>query len=205
MRRWRLLFIALVVIGCLTLMEISEYSTKTTTISLRIGQPFDEVVRASTYPVRGGIKAGLDNTGFGWTYVTEPATIIEFNDPQYRFVLPPTTFAAVTYLDGKVKSVSTSPMLHRESFDAATQVLDKVQKQLKVTGWSPESATGRRWFDLTPAGKQRLHARLTAPGWSDECRFSVPEKYHILLRITCSSGCSDRTQPELYLVDVGMW
>lgn len=197
--------IFLTVISALSLAAIWYTSATTnTTLSLRIGESFEEVVRDSTFPVKGGAGPGLDATGFGWTYVTEPAVTIRFNDQTHGFTLPPTTFAAVTYEDGRAVTLATSPMLKKASFETAVSILDSIQQQLQRSGWQPMSAFASEWFDLTPNGQKRLHARLQHPGWSVEHHYSVPGKYQLTLRLNCSSGCHDQSHPELYLIDIAV-
>jgi len=89
-----------------------------TMIALRIGQPFAEVVRNSSYPIMTeSIVPSDQDDGFGATYVTEPSVVLQFNDPKHGFTLPPTTFLAITYMNGVVATVATSPMLKKLPFD----------------------------------------------------------------------------------------
>jgi hypothetical protein len=174
-------------------------------LSFRIGYPFGEVVRESSYPVlrhEAGNPAGSDH-GFGWTDITEPV-ILRFNDPAHGFILPPTKFVAVTYMDGNVATVSTTPLLEKLPFDQAVAVLEDIQNQFKAGGWEPWAINDSTWFDLTPEGKKRLYARMFEPGFMQTTTLRVPNKYGMTFRFKCAEGCWTREPPYLFLIDVGV-
>ena len=182
------------------------YDPDPTLISLHIGQPFAEVVKGSTYPVRGGVEPGLDEDGFGWTDVHKPSVILRFNDPQHGFTLPPTTFLAITYIHGKVDTVATSPMLKKLPFDQTVELLARLQDRFQAGGWQIDNDTHTHWFDLSPAGRRQLHDYLRDPdsGWSEEAWLIVPQKYGITFRIKCAANCDSRCGLDRYLIDIGI-
>lgn len=174
-------------------------------LSFRIGQPFGEIVRESSYPIlkHEAGNPGQREDGFGWTDIVEPV-ILCFNDPVNGFILPPTKFAAVTYLAGNVGTVATTPMLEKLPFDKAVAVLENLQDQFKAGGWEPYAGDGSKWFDLTTEGKKRLHARLFDSGFSQEATLRVPNKYGMTFRLRCAEGCSTHEPPYLFLIDLGI-
>lgn len=175
-------------------------------LSFRVGQSFSEVVRDSSYPVlRHAGDPREREDGFGWTYVTDPV-LLRFNDGKHGFTLPPTKFAAVTYMDGNVATVATTPMLEKLPFDQAVAVLEDLQNQFKAGGWEPQPlGAGSQWFDLTPEGKKRLYQRMFEPGYSQTAELRVPKKYGMTFRLKCTDGCwPDEKPPYLFLVDVGV-
>ena len=177
-----------------------------TLLSLRVGQSFQEVVKASTYPVMQRSAIPEAETGMaGVTAVTEPAVILCFNDPQHGFILPPTKFALVGYGHNVVETLSTSPMLDKLPFDQAVAVLENLQNQFKAGGWEPWTGDGSKWFDLTPEGKKRLYRRMFEPGYSQSAELRVPKKYGMVFRLKCTDGCwPGEKPPELFLIDVGL-
>lgn len=176
-----------------------------TVISLNIGQTYQQVVGASTYPITQHSAAPTtDHDGFGVTSVSEPAVVLRFTDPHHGFTLPPTKFALISYLDNKVSTVSTSPMLKKLPFDEAVAVLEDLQNQFKRGGWSPWEANESEWFDLTPAGKKRLYERMFEAGYSQMTQLRIPGKYSMIFRLQCEEGCWTRQPPYRFLVDVGV-
>lgn len=177
-----------------------------TVLSVRVGQSFEEVVKASTYPVLQHSNQPSETASLaGDTFVTEPAVIVCFNDPQHGFALPPTKFALVGYEHNVVDTVSTSPMLDKLPFNQAVAVLENLQNQLKAGGWEPWKADGSTWFDLTRAGKKRLYQRMFEPGYSQTAELRVPKKYEMTFRLKCTDGCWPGEQPPyLFLIDVGV-
>lgn len=177
-----------------------------TLLSLRIGQSFEEVAKASTYPVmtRSAIPEA-DTDMAGSTDITEPAVILCFDDPQDGFILPPTKFAAVTYIHNVVGTVTTSPMLDKLPFDQAVAILENLQNQFKAGGWEPRPEDLSAWFDLTPAGKKQLYQRMFEPGYSQTAELRVPKKYGMTFRLKCTDGCwPDEKPPYLFLIDVSV-
>lgn len=175
-----------------------------TVLSFRIGQTFEEVAKASTYPVmeRSNIPTNA-HLQSGATWVTEPAVVLSFNDPKHGFTLPATKFAMVSYMDNKVDTIATSPMLEKLPFDQAVAVLEHLQNQFKAGGWEPWAGDGSQWFDFTPEGKKRLYARMFQ-SLAQSAELRVPNKYAMTFRLKCMDGCWDRTPPYLFLIDIGV-
>ncbi len=178
------------------------YEPAPTILSAHVGKTFEQVARDSTYPV--AVRSGGAATDMQWTDVTEPSVIIRFSDPRHGFTLPPTTFAAITYMYGKVTTISTSPMLKPLPFDEAVEVLAQLQKQFQAGGWQPWANSASRWFDLTPEGRRRLHQAMHEPGWAEGQELVVPGKYAMIFRLKCTAGCADVPGPERFLIDVGL-
>jgi hypothetical protein len=177
-----------------------------TILSFRVGQSFEEVVKASTYPVLERSNHPSETADLtGDTFVTEPAVTLCFNDPQHGFTLPPTKFAFVGYMHNVVVTAATSPMLDKLPFDQAVVILENLQNQFKAGGWEPWAVDGSKWFDLTPAGRKRLYQRMFEPGYSQSAQLQVPKKYNMIFRLKCTDGCwPGEKPPYLFLVDVGL-
>lgn len=178
-----------------------------TVLSFRVGQTFEEVVSASTYPVMKRSNLPIDDpSGSKWgaTWVTEPAVIIRFTDPKHGFTLPPTKFAALTYQHNTAAMLATSPMLDNLPFDDAVAVLENLQNQFKAGGWEPWAVDGSTWFDVTPEGKKRLYERMLEPGYTQTAILRVPKMYGMTFRLKCAEGCWTREPPYKFLIDVGV-
>jgi hypothetical protein len=177
-----------------------------TVLSFRVGQPFQEVVKNSTYPVMERSNIPSEDPmelQAGETFVTEPAVILRFDDPKHGFMLPPTKFA-LGYTHNKVDTVATTPMLDKLPFNEAVAVLEDLQNQFKAGGWEPWDGDESKWFDLTPEGKKRLYARMFVPGFMETQSLRVPNKYGMTFRLWCVEGCWTREPPYLFLIDVGV-
>jgi hypothetical protein len=178
-----------------------------TVLSFSIGQTFEEVEKRSTFPVLERSNRPADDPGgtrFGATWVTEPAVIVHFNDPKHGFTLPPTKFAALSYMHNKVDTLATSPMLEELPFEQTVVVLENLQNQFKAGGWEPYEGDDSEWFDLTPEGKRHLYARMFEPGFMQQTSLRVPKKYGMTFRLKCAAGCWTREPPYLFLIDVGL-
>jgi hypothetical protein len=178
-----------------------------TVLSFRLGQTFEQVVRDSTFPALEHSNRPADDPGgdkFGAIWVTEPAVTIRFTDPRHGFTLPPTKFAALTFSENQAVSLATSPMLDPLPFDDAVAILENLQNQFKAGGWEPWEKNDSVWFDLTPEGKQRLHARMFESGYSQEATLRIPKLYGMIFRLKCSEGCWTREPPYLFLIDIGL-
>ena len=197
---------AAAVLGIGILQHSPALSAPPTVLSFRIGQGFEEVVKASSYPVMQRSAVPEAETGMaGVTAVTEPAVILCFNDPQHGFMMPPTKFALVGYMHNVVADVSTSPMLDKLPFDQAVAILEDLQNQFKAGGWEPWAVDGSTWFDLSPEGKKRLYQRMLEPGYSQSAELRVPKKYGMVFRLKCTDGCAPGERPpSLFLIDIGL-
>jgi hypothetical protein len=177
-----------------------------TVLSFRIGQSFEDVVGASTYPVleRSNDPRESKYLQSGETFVTEPAVILHFNDPEHSFTLPATKFAVLGYMHNRLETVATSPALEKLPFDQAIVILEDLQNQFRAGGWEPWEGDGSTWFDLTPEGKNRLFVRMFEPGFLEQTTLRVPGKYAMTLRLKCTDGCRQEKQPYRFLIDVGV-
>lgn len=174
-----------------------------TLLSLRIDQPYDEVVKESSYPVSPlGDPRNQDGTGF--IYVTEPSVILRFNDPKYGFELPPTKFVAVLFIEGKVDQFQTSPMLEPLPYDEAMDLMAKLQEQFKARGWQPWPENGSKWFDFSPAGRKRLYEKFPRMMWAESATLIIPGVYGMSFRIKCVKACREPNETPLFLIDIGM-
>src|SRR5476649_241614 len=137
-----------------------------TLIVLRIGQPFAEVVRNSSYPIMTESVVPSDqDDGFGATYVTEPSVVLQFNDPKHGFTLPPTTFLAITYMNGVVATVATSPMLKKLPFDQTVELLARLQDRFSpVDGRSTTVPIGSIYPPMVEGNCTIICAIRTAAG-----------------------------------------
>jgi hypothetical protein len=182
------------------------HSPTPTVLSVRIGQPYLEVVSGSTFPVEKLSNSPIGNSlGFGVTWVTKPAVILIFNDPQHGFILPPTTFATIGYMDGIADDIATSPMLKKLPFDEAVDLLAQLQAQFQAGGWRPWPNNGSTWYDFSPAGRTLMHQHMLSAsyGWAEEQWLFIPGKYSMTFRIKCAEDC-ERMGPDRYLIDIGI-
>jgi len=138
----------------------------------------------------------------GSTWISRPAVVIVFNDPEHGFTLPPTKFAGIGYEDRRVVTITTSPMLDPLSFDEAIALLNRLQADFKKAGWQPTrtSADGPPdWFDTrSPAGIKELRV-----GGSRE--LSATKRYGMDFNFKCWEEC--RPEPSaksVYLIDVSI-
>lgn len=180
-----------------------NHAAQPTTLSLRIGQPFEEVVKNSTYPVMKKSNLPVDHDGTGAIWVTEPAVSIRFNDPEHGFTLPPTKFASLFFQSNVAQTLATTPMLDKLPFDQVVTLLENLQNQFKAAGWEPWQADGSEWFDLSPGGRKQLYEAMFDPG-SKTASLRVPKKYSMAFRLWCASGCRTREPPYLFLIDIGI-
>lgn len=175
-----------------------------TLLSLRIGQHYDEVVKGSTYPVVNGYgNPHDDESGAGWTFIDKPAVVIEFNDPQHGFLLPPTKFASVAYEREKVSSLTTSPMLEALPFEETVDMVERLQVQFRRRGWTPWQEDGSDWFDTSPAGRRRLSEQLAAD-YAVMNRLQIPGRYWMSVTIKCALHCGETQEAARFLIDIGV-
>lgn len=159
----------------------------------------------STFPVMTSSDSPIDDPhGFGATFVTKPAVIIKFTDPQYGFTLPATTFAGISYLDGKVSTIRTSPMLSKLPFNQAFAEFALLQRQFQASGWRLDDGTS--WVDLTETGRARLHEDLRRGrnGHVKVLSLVAPEKYSLYLTISCTGRCDSSIGLDRYLIDISV-
>lgn len=193
--------VALAIFGYMTWHYL--YSPTPKVISLHIGQSFHEVVNSSSFKVMDASTIPDESTdGSGATWITQPAVIVHFNDPQYEFTLPPTTFVAIDYRNYRVSTIATTPMLKKLPFDEAFVIAESLQRQFQAKGWQPENGTG--WLDF--GEKEVLHKNLRqwVTTYRNHVELVAPRKYSIIFRFYCSERCDSRIGLDRYLVDVGI-
>jgi hypothetical protein len=174
---------------------------KPTVLVVRVGMPYDEVLKRSSYPARAHGMEPSGETGFGTIDVTKPAVIVNYDDPQYGFKLPPTKFAAITFGHSVVESITTSPMLEALPFSEAVEVLYRIQEQFRSTGWSPWKSNQSVWFDFSPQGREALHAELLRFSDSEQWLRHPQRHLRMIFRIKCMDDCDDYDDAR-YLIDV---
>ena len=174
-----------------------------TILVVDMDMPYDEVVRRSTYPARAHGMPPTGETGFATIDVIEPSVILKYVDPRHGFELPPTKFAALTFGDSVVGTISTTPMLEPRRFPEAVEVLAQVQERFRAGGWVPWVGNQSEWFDLSPKGRESLHAELLRYSQSEQWVVVPKRNLRSLLRIKCVEDCDD-TDDALYLIDVGI-
>jgi hypothetical protein len=195
--------IAIVTISCATWLYFHDSAP--TIISVRIGDTFEQVTQASSFPVIASSDRPTDNQiGFGVTLVKKPAVIIRFDDSRYGFSLPPTAFAAIGYMHNKVDTIATSPMLSKLSYDQAIALVANLQSQFMTAGWQLDDGT--TWFDLTSEGREALHSslRFGNQGHRKEVSLRAPEKYSMTFLLRCVAGCDSHIGLDRYLIDIGI-
>jgi len=169
----------------------------------RIGMRYDEVVNRSTYPALAHGLSPTVQSGFGTIDVVEPAVIIEYDDPEHGFTLPPTKFAALTFGDAILETLSTSPMLEARRFPEAVEVLAQLQAVFQAGGWVPWKENGSVWFDLSPAGRQALHAELMRYSAAEQWLVIPHRHVGMIFRIKCVDDCDD-VDDARFLIDIGL-
>jgi hypothetical protein len=206
MKRKHLLWISLLGTGMLIWWCYFKLP-EPTILSLTIGQPYDEVVRNSTYPVLANNPLGNPRnyeSRTGFINVTEPSVILKFDDAKYGFDLPPTKFVAVLFMDSKVNQFQTSPMLEALPYEETVELMAKLQDRFKTLGWQPWPVNGSEWFDFSPAGRKRLYEHLPHNNWNETATLVVPGIYGMSFRIKCIKGCGEASEIPLFLIDIGM-
>jgi hypothetical protein len=179
-----------------------DHLMPTTTLSVRIGEAYDDVVKGSTFPLTEKSDPPDDKHDFGSTWISAHSVVIAFNDARHGFVLPPTKFGAVGYSDRKVSTITTSPMLEALPFDEAIVLVNRLQADFKRAGWEPVERSGERapsWFDTTSAAGL---AELRRGGARE---LVVPHKYAMYLNFKCWDNCSPAPNDKsVYLIDISM-
>jgi hypothetical protein len=208
MRRWHRSLIILMMSSITVVLWCYFRVFQPTVLAFHLGQTFEQVAANSTYPVIAHANRPADAPGdhkFGAIWVTAPAVIIRFTDPEHGFTLPATKFAALTFSENKAVTLATSPMLDPLPFDEAVTVLENLQNQFKAGGWEPWTRNDSTWFDLTPEGKKRLYERMFEPGYYMQTAvLRIPGKYGLTFRLECNEGCWTKEPPYRFLIDIGL-
>jgi len=176
-----------------------------TLLLVGLDDTFEQVKQASSFPVAASSDdPSEDELGFGATWVKEPAVIIRFNDPQFGFTLPPTTFAAIGYMHHRVDTITTSPMLKKVTFEQGMAEVARLQGIFREQGWQLENGT--TWFDLSPGCRAALHStiRLGSYGYGKWVSLRAAGKYSMIFRMRCASGCDSDIGFDRYLIDISI-
>ena len=176
---------------------------KPTVLVARLGMTYDEVARRSSYPALANAVPPTGETGFAAIYVSKPAVIIQYDDPQHGFALPPTKFAALTFGHSALETISTSPMLEARRFPETVELLAQLQERFKAGGWVPWPGNQSVWFDLSPAGRKALHAELMRYSQAEQWLFVPHRHVGMIFRIKCVDDCDDGDNAR-FLIDVGL-
>jgi hypothetical protein len=191
----------MIVLGAIAWVK-RDYLIPPTILSVRIGEPYEDVIKGSTFPVVEKSDAPDQKHNYGSTWIYERSVVIVFNDPQHGFTLPPTKFGAIGYDDWKVSTITTSPMLDALRFDDAIALLNRLQADFKKAGWEPMEPSVENtpsWFDTTsPAGLDELRHGGTRV-------LIVPRKYMMYFNFKCWDNClPEPNKRSVYLIDVGI-
>lgn len=177
---------------------------KNNAISLHIGKPYEDVLRDSTFPVKSN-TAMRQTTPLveDSTWITSPV-IVKFDDPQHGFTLPPTKFGAIGYNNGRVTTLTTSPMLEALSFDELIPLFNHLQGVLKKSGWLPRNTDRNSWLKLDSKLERGALQRLLFDQ-AETVVLLIPHKYGISLSVKCYVRCNERDpNTAKYLIDVSV-
>jgi len=188
----------------LLFIYISRPLKEIDTIAVHTGKLYEDVIRDSTFPVKS--KTLIRPTAppvEDSTWFSSPV-IVNFDDPQHGFILPPTKFGAVGYNSGKVTTITTSPMLETVTFDQLTSLLSSLQEMLKKAGWVLRDNGRNRWFSVSnDADKKALQSLLFDQ--AESMTLLIPHKYMLILIAKCYARCSERDpNTARYLIDVSV-
>ncbi|MBK3787190.1 hypothetical protein G3A43_44400 [Paraburkholderia aspalathi] len=198
---------AVVILGAVAWIKRDDLAP-TTTLSVRIGETWEDVLKGSTFPV---VKhSGAPDKGSGMTAVDAPAVVIVFSDPVNGFTLPATKFAQVTWRNRKVATITTSPMLEALPFNDAVALLNRLQADFRKAGWEPAGGSGERmssWFDTSSAAGLSELRQAGALGFGQGLtrELAVPHKYTMQFQFRCWDYCSfGPNEYTLYRIDVSI-
>jgi len=199
--RWSFLLLAVVSLGWWRAAHPTP-----TVLSLRLDQHFDEVVKKSTYPVRAkgnSLAPSEEFSGSGNIWVTKPAVILKYDDPKNGFTLPPTKFAGVAFMQYRVVTVRTSPMLETLPFHEVLHVLESVQKTFQNAGWEPWPGDNSKWYDFSPEGRKKLQADLFRYFGASTTLVVPKRNMEIRYNISCMDECEDVDRAR-FLITLGI-
>jgi len=197
---WCLLFITPVFLA----FYISHEPKAIDTIFVHVGKPYEDVILDSTFPVRSNTLIRPTTPPIEDSTWFKDPVIVSFDDPQHGFTLPPTKFGAVGYSEGKVTTITTSPMLETLTFDQLIPLLSHLQQMLKDAGWPPEDQDNYAWLKIKNEEEKNTLQNLLF----DQVvivMLRVPNKYMLALNVKCYARCDER-DPETakYLIDVSI-
>ncbi|MGB5829310.1 MAG: hypothetical protein WBH22_23070 [Pseudomonas mandelii] len=198
--RLSLISMSAIVIG----LCIAYFNWNTEVLSAHIGKSYKDTVEDSTFSVPA-------NTAFypstpphpSSTWISEPV-IIHFDDPEHGFTLPATKFGAVGFDEGKVSTMTTSPMLETLPFNQLIPLLTQLQGKLKDSGWVPRNPQDNSWLAVgSEVEKNALQTQLF-----DQVvivMLLIPHKYSLALNVKCYARCDERDpKTAKYLIDVSV-
>jgi len=189
----------------LLIIYISRPLREIHTIAVPTGKLNEDVIRDSTFPVKSKTLIRPTTPPVeDSTWFSSPV-IVNFDDPQHGFILPPTKFGAVGYNSGKVTTITTSPMLKTLPFSELIPLINDIQEMLKKAGWIPEDDNENyTWIKVgSEAEKNALQSLLFDHAVT--VTLLIPHKYGLSLIVKCYARCSER-DPETarYLIDVSV-
>jgi hypothetical protein len=174
------------------------------TLRVHVGKPYGEVVRDSTFSVKANtVIYPSEPPRPSSTWITSPV-VIQYDDPSYGFTLPAIKFGAITYGDGKVIGITTSPMLEMLSFSELVPLLEEIQSRLKRSGWTPQYPNKLTWL-LTTTEQQKTALQDELFKQVGLVLLGVPHKYTLAINIKCFKRCNERNPATAkYLIDISM-
>lgn len=99
------------------------------------GMTFEEVKQLSSVPV--GLPSRLE--GFNVAYPTEPHRL-RLEREEHKFMLPPSRFAFLEGVDGRVKGIRTSPQLSYTDARGSVELIQECERELTRARWTPKAA-----------------------------------------------------------------
>ena len=174
------------------------------TLRVHVGKPYEEVIRDSTFSVKANtVIYPSEPPRPSSTWITSPV-VIQYDDPNYGFTLPATKFGAITYGDGKVIGITTSPMLEMLSFSELVPLLEEIQSRLKRSGWTPQYPNKLTWL-LTTTEQQKTALQDELFNEVGLVLLGIPQKYTLAINIKCFKRCNERNPATAkYLIDISM-
>lgn len=174
------------------------------TIAIHIGKSYGDVVRDSTFPVKSKtVIRSTEPPVVDSTWISDPV-IIQFDDPDYGFILPTTILGAVGYKKNNVSTITTSPMRETVHFNELVALLSQLQNMLRNSGWPPEDEKKHSWLKIENNTERTALQNLLF----DQVvvvMLRIPNKYTLALNVKCYARCNDRdTKTARYLIDVSI-
>ena len=200
-KRWLLILLPMLAFLALYLF----YSNRAlNTLRVHVGKPYDEVVRDSTFSVKANtVIYPSEPPHPSSTWITSPV-VIQYDDPNYGFVLPATIFGAISYDDGKVSNITTSPMVEMLSFSELVPLLEEIQSRLKRSGWTPQYPNKLTWL-ITTTAQQKTALQDKLFKQVAIVLLGIPQKYTLAINIKCFKRCNERNPATAkYLIDISM-
>ncbi|MDI2592966.1 hypothetical protein POF45_16235 [Pseudomonas sp. 681] len=200
----KLLWILLIALSIFLTIYVFRELKAINTISVHVGKSYEDVVQDSTFSVKSKtVMYPSDPPEVDSTWISSPV-IVQFDDPQHGFTLPPTKFGAVGYYKEKVSTITTSPMLETLPFDQLVPLLSHLQEMLKGAGWIPRDNENHAWLKVNSESERTALQSLLF----DQVvvvMLLIPHKYGLALNVKCYARCDERDpQTAKYLIDVSV-